>query len=463
MEKILSLILTAFAIFIAAKYVLKKYNATFIFFTLGLVLLTILVAWKRVELMGDNSSGNLFLDVFSYIGTSTKKQLGGVGANLMVVAGYAAYMTYIGASDKLANALTKPLLKIGNPYLTMAALYIIGTILKMVITSHAGLALLLMATVFPVLVKLGISKLSAAAAVVACGSIDWGTNDGAVLFAAENVSNMSTVQYFTSYQWLPGVLTVLSIAITMAILFKRQDEKTRTVDLTKNHNNIITKKDKLHSERLPFYYIIFPALPLVLVIAFAMLTSVKMDIFTANVIGLTVVLFFEMIRHKNALIIGEQFKEIFRAMGQSFANIVTLIIAAGYFADGLIKLGGINIIFEYISNINGAKVLTLVALSMLTYFAVIILGSGNASWFAFGPLVPEIGQKVGLKAFQIAVPMQLSSSIGRALSPVAAAVIAVAGLAEVSTDDLIKKNIVPLFIGGVVNIISSYIYLVLLK
>lgn len=459
-----SLLLTVLAVGVAIRYVLKKYNATLVFFTLGVLLLFILALWGKLDFLGDKTTGNAFLDVFAYIGVCTKKQLGGIGANLMVVAGYAAYMTYIGASDKLANALTKPLMKLGSPYFTLAAFYVLGTILKMVITTHTGLALLFMATVFPVLIRLGISKLSAAAAVVACGSIDWGVTDSAVLFAAENVSSMNIVRYFTSYQWLPGTLAVLTIAVTMAVLFKRQDQYGNDSGQSGqlNHQSASSDYDFSKSEKLPSIYVVFPALPLLLVVGFTLFSSLKMDIFAAHVVSLVLVLVFEMGRHRSALVIGDHLKEIFKAMGNSFANIVTLIIAAGYFADGLIKLGGINIVFGYLSNIQGAQFVTVASLSLLTYFAVIILGSGNASWFAFGPLVPAIGAKVGLQAYQIAVPMQLSSSLGRALSPVAASVLAVAGLAEVSSDELIKKNIPPLLLGGLVNIVVSYVCFVLM-
>lgn len=463
MNAVISLVLTLLAVGIAIRYVLKKYNATLVFFTLGIILLLILAWLAPGELMGDKTTGNVFLDVFAYIGASTKKQLGGIGANLMIVAGYAAYMTYIGASDKLANALTRPLLKLGSPYLTMAAFYLLGTVLKMVITTHTGLALLFMATVFPVLTRLGISKLSAAAAIVACGSIDWGATDSAVLFAAENVSNMDLVRYFTSYQWVPGTLSVLTVACTMAILFKRQDECAKAEEGEKGGSvQDASAYDFSKSQTLPQFYTLFPALPLLLVIGFTLFTRLKVDIFTAHVVSLVAVLLSETGRHRSAAVMGEHLKEIFKAMGNSFAGIVTLIIAAGYFADGLIKLGGINIVFGYLSKMHGAQFFTLVALSALTYLAVIILGSGNASWFAFGPLIPAIGSNVGLQAYQLAVPMQLSSSLGRALSPVAAAVLSVAGLAGVESGELIKKNIPPLVLGGIVNILSSYVYLVLL-
>lgn len=405
--------------------------------------------------MGDATTGNIIFDIFAYVGKVTKSQLSGVGSNLMMVAGYAAFMTHINASDKLASVLTKPLMKIRNPYLVLGMLYVVGTILKMMITSHAGLCMLLMATAYPILVGLGISKISAAAAILATGAIDWGPNDGAVIFAAEKVAGMTVVDYFISYQWIPGITAVITIAVVMVVYFKKLDKQNNAntpIEITS-----VEEKGK----GVPGIYAILPALPLLIVIVFAIFfKELKMDVFTASVISLVVVFILEMFRKKDGKEVGKSISVVFNAMGNSFANIVTLIVAAGIFSEGLIQLGGIGILANLLANLKGAQLLSIVALSALTFFAVIILGSGNASWFAFGPLVSDIASKVGLEPYQISVPMQLSSGIGRALSPVAGAVIAVAGLAEIDTDELIKRNVVPIVCGTLVNIIVSYLLFV---
>lgn len=465
MEDILALVITILTIIICARLVLKKYNPVLIFFTAGILLAIYLVIATGYTPLGENTTGNLFLDVFAFIGSEFKNQLGGVGTNLMMVAGYAAMMTHIGASAKLAAVATKPLLKLNKPYLILALLYIVGVILKMMITSHAGLALLLMATTFPILLKLGISRLSAASAILISGSLDWGVNDGAVLFAADNVSGMTIGDYFVNYQFIPAAVSIISVAIVMAIYFKYLDSKTNGTD----HDTLVAqeKVEKVEEEEtinLPGVYALLPALPLLLVIGSLAFPTIELDVFTANVIGVVVTFIIEIFRvkEKKSKVLSGHLGVMFKQMGDSFANIVTLIVAASVFAKGLIQLGGITIIANQIAKLQGAQVITIIALSLLTFTAVIILGSGNAGWYAFGPLVTDISPKVGLEAYQIAVPMQLSAGMGRGLSPVAAAMIAVAGLAEVPVEDLIKRNVVPVVVGLVVNITVSYILLVVL-
>ncbi|MGY3749009.1 C4-dicarboxylate transporter DcuC [Vagococcus acidifermentans] len=456
MENVLTLVITFISIVIVARLILKKYNAILVFFAAGLLINLYLAIATGYSPIAEQTTGNLILDVFAFIGSEFKEQLGGVGTNLMVVAGYASLMTHIGASEKLAVTATKPLMKLNKPYLILAFLYIIGAVLKMMITSHAGLSLLLMATTFPILIRLGISKLSAASAILISGALDWGVNDGAVLFAAENVSGFSVSDYFVNYQFLPASISILTVAIVMAIYFKRIDarqgaEKSSTSDVAYDNGE--------KANELNWLYAILPALPLLLVMSSVFLPNMEIEVFTANVIGLIVTLLLETIRLRKdiAKTLADYLSVTFKAMGNSFANIVTLIVAASVFAKGLIQLGGITLIANQIAKFSGAQLIIIVALSLLSFFAVIILGSGNAGWYAFGPLVTDIAPKVGLEAVQIAVPMQLAAGMGRGLSPVAAAMLSVVGLAGVELESLIKRNTVPVVCGLVANIISSYL------
>jgi len=463
MEQIISLIITIIAIFICAKLVLKKYNPILIFFVAGIIISFYLAIARGYTPIEEASSGNIYLDIFGFIGYEFKDQLSSVGTNLMVVAGYAAMMTHIGASAKLADTATKPLLKLNMPYVILAFLYVVGIILKMMITSHAGLALLLMATTFPILRRLGISKLSAASAILLSGSMDWGVNDGAVMFAADNVSDMSVGDYFVKHQLVIAIITIITVAIVMSIYFKRLDSKIE--EETEKEVTLEVKEDEqVKSQKLPGFYAFLPALPLLLVIGSLAFPTIELDVFTANVIGVAVTFICEFFRTGNdrAKAIGDSLNVMFKAMGNSFANIVTLIVAASVFAKGLIELGGITLLANQIAKIQGAQLITIIALSLLSFLAVIILGSGNAGWYAFGPLVTDMAAQVGLQPFQIAVPMQLAAGMGRALSPVAAAMISVAGLAGVSVEDLIKRNTVPILCGWAANVISSYILIVLL-
>lgn len=464
MNDFLALAITLLAIIACSLLIIKKFNPIVVFMAAGIIInLYLVLAMGFQPLSGKDSTGNGILDIFGLIGYEFKDQLSGVGLNLMIVAGYATLMTAMGASAKLADIATKPLVRLHAPYVILSLLFVVGVILKMMITSHSGLALLLMATVFPILCRLGVSKLSAASAIMISGFIDWGPNDGAVMFAAQNVAKMGVGDYFIHYQLLIACLTIAAVAIFMPFYYKRLDSKAGRGS-NEEQNQKEEKKYEEKSNTLPAVYAILPPLPLLLVIGSLAVPGIKLDVFTANVIGILVTLVFEIIRVRKNLcsLVAGHLGTLFTSMGTAFANIVTLIVAADIFAKALIKLGGITTVADAIARLQGAQLITILALTLLSFFAVIILGSGNAGWYAFGPLVTDIAPKVGLKAYQISVPMQLAAGMGRALSPVAAAMIAVAGLCEVKVEDLIKRDIPPVIVGLIVNFLASYIIYVLL-
>ncbi|MDV7394595.1 C4-dicarboxylate transporter DcuC, partial [Arthrospira platensis SPKY1] len=133
-------------------------------------------------------------------------------------------------------------------------------------------------------------------------------------------------------------------------------------------------------------------------------------------------------------------------MGRVFATVITLIIAAEVFSNGLISLRFIDSLV-YLSQHLGFGAVGIGALMTVMIFgASILMGSGNASFFSFGPLVPDIASKLGADPASIILPMQLSSSLGRAISPIAGVVIATSEIAGVTPLEVAKRNFLPLTI-----------------
>jgi DcuC family C4-dicarboxylate transporter len=96
-------------------------------------------------------------------------------------------------------------------------------------------------------------------------------------------------------------------------------------------------------------------------------------------------------------------------------------------------------------------------MTIMIFLASMLMGSGNASFFAFGPLVPKIANKLGVESTSIILPMQLSASMGRTVSPIAGVIIATAEIANVSTLAIVKRNIIPLGIALLVMLVFHFI------
>lgn len=451
MNSILSIILTLIYIVAVAYLVIKKYNSVFVFLSSGILVLLISGIITGNSILGDQTTGNVIIDVFAFAGNAFKENLSGVGLTLMMVTGYAVYMSHIGASTKLAYLATKPLSKIRSPYIILSMLFVIGTFLKLVITSHAGLAMLLMAIAFPILTSLGISKLSAAVAMIMSGFVDWGPNDSSAIFAGENVVGMPMMEYFLTYQGKTAIILIIIAAVFLPMYLnytdKRNAEKAGTDIKTKPVENV----------DCPTIYAILPIIPLLLITIFSFVPSISLDVVTANLIGLIFVFTIELIVRKNKKDITNDFKVVLKAMGKSFANVVSILIGAAVFAEAIKTLGGITIISNALASIKSAPIITMSLMSLITFLAGMLLGSGNASWYAFGPLVPDVTAQMGISTATIALPMQLSSGIGRCMSPVAGAMIAVSGMAEVSLTDLVKRCSLPAVFMFICNLVVSYL------
>ncbi|VFS36827.1 Putative cryptic C4-dicarboxylate transporter DcuD [Yokenella regensburgei] len=74
---------------------------------------------------------------------------GDLGMMIMMLCGFAAYMTHIGANDMVVKLASKPLRYINSPYLLMIAAYFVACLMSLAVSSATGLGVLLMATLFP--------------------------------------------------------------------------------------------------------------------------------------------------------------------------------------------------------------------------------------------------------------------------------------------------------------------------
>ena len=144
-------------------------------------------------------------------------------------------------------------------------------------------------------------------------------------------------------------------------------------------------------------------------------------------------------------------------MGNIFKTVVTLIIAADIFSQGLIALGFIDGLVWASQNIGLQAVGIGVVMTIMIFLASMLMGSGNASFFAFAPLVPNIARQFGVSSAAMILPMNFAASMGRTVSPVAGVLIATAEIAQVSTLDIVKRNLIPLGSALVVMLVFHFI------
>ena len=179
----------------------------------------------------------------------------------------------------------------------------LGQFLFISIPSAAGLGLLLMASVFPILVSLGVSRLSAVSLITATTAFGIGPAS-AIALSAASVIEMDITGFFFQFQ-IPKVIP-LSIALTISYFFVNRyyDKKNNLVNLEEvgvHHKNE-------SKETAPGIYAILPILPLVLLLVFSDFVGlfepvIKLDTNAAMILGLFAALLFELIRLKDLSLI----------------------------------------------------------------------------------------------------------------------------------------------------------------
>lgn len=204
----ISLWLAAAIVILTGWAIVKKYQVNMVLFIAGLLLNIIGVMNGATNFLPKNATatGLLGFDFFELFRAICRTQIAGVGFIILVSGGFAQYMKDVGASDRFVTVCAKPITLLKNPYLILGLVFIIGHCLGLVITSAAGLAMLLIVTVYPLIIRVGCSSLSAAAVVASVLCVGYApasgvTGTGVVLSAIIGVVTVLTgsgVAAFTS-------------------------------------------------------------------------------------------------------------------------------------------------------------------------------------------------------------------------------------------------------------------------
>lgn len=162
----MGVVISAIVTFWVAYLIYKKYKPQPILFLGGMILMYIAAVFGYGQILDAKATtGSLFFDAFEFIRKTFSSNVGNLGLNIMAVGAFAKYMDKIGASGALVRLTIRPLMTLKSPYLVMSLTWIVGMLIGLCINSASGLAMLLMVTMFPILVGLGVSRLSATAAV----------------------------------------------------------------------------------------------------------------------------------------------------------------------------------------------------------------------------------------------------------------------------------------------------------
>ncbi|RVR72372.1 C4-dicarboxylate transporter DcuC [Citrobacter freundii] len=400
----MSLLLALIAIIFAGRLILKKYHPQSVLLLTGIVLLLIAHFSGMTSLSGlvKKSTGFGPFDAFEFIRDTLSVRLGGLGLQIMLIGGFATYMSAIGASQVLVRVTSRPLQRLNSPYLLLGLALLLGQFLSLFISSATGLGLLLMATLYPLLTRLGCSRAAVAAVIASTCAVEFGPGSGNSVLAAKT-AGIEVVNYFVQDQ-LPIVVPVILFIALLHIVVQRFFDRRESGDNAAQQMQTLTATDEADA---PIAWLFLPML-------------------------------------------------VFDSMGSVFATVVTLIIAGEVFSAGLKAIGAVDALLSLSGEFGLSAASIILLMTLITFAISALMGSGNAAFFSFAPMVPDISRHIGSDIAVMMLPIQISAGIGRTLSPIAGVIIAIAGIAGVSPVDIVKRTAIPMLGGWLLMIALTF-------
>ena len=432
---------------------MKRYQPQPILIGMGILMMYIAYegSWINAILDESQSTGVLIFDAMDIVRITTSENVVSLGLMIMTCAGYAKYMEHIGAGTRLAHTFIKPLYRLNRPYIVLALMFLLNMGLSICVPNPLSLALLMMVTIYPVLLRLGVSPIGAAAVIATGHLMDVGPGAVSTLLIAKTL-NIPVPNYFVGYQLRLYFLVAVVTAVAHFLWQRYRDRLDGPMD--------VGDYESIPEAPIgPKPYMVFPLLPLCFILGFSQygIQGVKMNVTLAMMLAFGIALLAELIRHRNLRTVLKSTTVFFEGMGNQFSYAVTLIIGGQVFAQGLVSLGLIDSLVSALQtlSLNSVGLTSVMGGGMLGLSMV--TGSNVAPLFTLVPLVPDIVFNLGLDPITTMLGMQNGASLGLFLSPISPVMVGVAGVAHIKSVDLLKRTSVPVLVALITSCVGIWI------
>ena len=449
----MNIVICVIIIAITGILLMKRYQPQPILIGMGILMMYIAYegSWINAILDESQSTGVLVFDAMDIVRITTSENVVSLGLMIMTCAGYAKYMEHIGAGTRLAHTFIKPLYRLNRPYIVLALMFLLNMGLSICVPNPLSLALLMMVTIYPVLLRLGVSPVGAAAVIATGHLMDVGPGAVSTLLIAKTL-NIPVPNYFVGYQLRLYFLVAVVTAVAHFLWQRYRDCLDGPMD--------IGDCESIPEAPIgPKIYMIFPLLPLCFILGFSQygLPGVKMNVTLAMMLAFGLALLAELIRHRNLRTVLKSTTVFFEGMGNQFSYAVTLIIGGQVFAQGLVSLGLIDSLVSALQtlSLNSVGFTSVMGGGMLGLSMV--TGSNVAPLFTLVPLVPDIVSNLGLDPITTMLGMQNGASLGLFLSPISPVMVGVAGVAHIKSVDLLKRTSIPVLVALITSCVGIWI------
>ena len=456
------------AVAIVVVMLIKKMDIKITLFLMGIILMFVGVGLGN-PIGGEEfaSTGAMWLDPLSVIANQFKDTISSAGFIILILGGYSAYMNTIKANNVTVSVLTKPIAKIKSVYILVPIVFLLGNLLSLVVPSASNLAIILLATLYPIMIQAGMSTLTAAGIIATTATIvptPLGSDNVAIAAELANTAEyagMTPTDYVFKYHAIVSIPTLLLIAVIHYFWQKHCDKKAK--DTVSNLEKVQQVEEIQGGALFRTVYAILPLLPILLLIGVFALQkitglSVNISVEVATLFSFVVAVICELIRTRKGKETLNQTESFFKGMGGSMP-IVALLVAGTIFVTGLKSIGLITSLQDAMTGMqgNGMGFILPLLLVGLTALIVLLSGSGTALFFAMVPLMVALANAAGISVFAVSIPMGLAGNLLRAVSPVSAVVMIVAGSVKREPLEVVKRTSVPMIAGTVIMFVLSMV------
>jgi len=449
---------------------LKKMDITISLFLMGILLMLVAVAMGNgIAINNFIETGIKWLDPIKAIGDTFKSGLSSYGFTILVLGGYTMYMSHIGANDVTVSLLTKPIKRIKSPYILVPVVFLIGNLLSLVVPSASNLAIILLATLYPVLRKAGMSSLTAAGIIATTATVmptPIGSDNVAIAGELANTvqyAGMSSAEYVFRYHAIVSIPTLLFMAVIHFFWQKICDNRLTAEQKSYDQAAVPQSKEITGGALYKTIYGILPMLPIIILLAVFALNSfagsnINLGVEVVSIVSFIIAVLCEIIKNRSGKVALDGAGKFFTGMGNAMP-VVSLTVAATAFVTGLNSIGLINMLNDAMVGLKGTGmgfVLPLILVGF-TVLIVILSGSGTSVFFALVPLMLPLSEAAGISVFAVSVPMGLAGNLLRAVSPVAAVIMIVSGTVKKSPLEIVKRTSAPMIAGTIFMFVLSMI------
>lgn len=258
--------------------------------------------------------------------------------------------------------------------------------------------------------------------------------------------------YFVKHQLPVAIPTIIAVAITHFFVQRRLDRKGE------DEAGERSDEHKSSGRVAPTWYALFLLLPIILLVVFSPLAvkSIQLSTVSAFLLVWVLAVIVELIRNHDRSAVLTDANTMFVGMGNMFAKVVSLIITAQLFAEGLKQAGVIKLLVsgaEIGLPLWGMAILFTLVVGLVTF----LTGSGVGSFTSFASLASGIASGLSGNATNLVTPMQFAGGLFRSVSPISGVVITVAGAAGISPMAVVRRTALPTLVGFIVMMASSLI------